>query len=226
MFRAFYLIQFIVVLLLATAGDVIVSPASGDNRVGLVIGNSHYSNAPALENPANDASDISAALSSLGFKTNLVLDGSKRVLDRAVEQFARDARSADIALFFFAGHGMQFEQHNYILPVDAELKDEISVKYELTAIDDITSALQNSRGVKVLVLDSCRDNPLADKLVRSTRLSSSRDVPLVKGFAPFERTSGMIVAYSTQSGQTARDGSGRNSPFHRGVTQRTADAAA
>jgi hypothetical protein len=96
--------------------------------------------------------------------------------------------------------------------VDAELKDEISVAYELTAIDDLKSALQNSKGIKVLVLDSCRDNPLADKLARSMR-SASRDLPQTQGFTPFGRTSGMIVAYSTQSGQTAHDGEGRNSPF-------------
>ncbi len=212
MFRALYLVQSIAVVLLAAAGSVLVTPAFGDARVALVIGNSHYSNAPALGNPANDASDISAALRNLGFKTNLLVDATKRETDRAVEQFARDVRSADVALFFFAGHGMQFQLRNYILPVDAELKDEISVRYELTAIDDITSAFQNTRGIKVLLLDSCRDNPLADKLARSVRVSS-RDAQVVKGFAPFERTSGMIVVYATQSGQTAHDGSGRNSPF-------------
>jgi hypothetical protein len=199
-------------IILQTVGIFIVSSAYSDVRVALVIGNARYSNAPALGNPANDASDVSAALTHLGFKTNLLVDGSKREMDRAVEQFARDARGANIVLFFFAGHGMQFQQHNYILPVDAELKDEISVRYELTAIDDITSALQDSRAVKVLLLDSCRDNPLADKLARSAHLAL-RDAHVLKGLAPFERTSGMIVAYATQSGQTARDGNGRNSPF-------------
>ena len=207
-----YLTAFFAFLLAALAGGLLTTPAFCDVRVALVVGNSHYAGAAALDNPAHDASDLSDALTGLGFKTTLLVDASKRAMDRAVEQFARDSRTADVALFFFAGHGMQFQGRNYVVPVDAELKDEISVAYELTALDDLKSALQNSNGVKVLVLDSCRDNPLAEKLSRSMRVSS-RDLRPTQGFAPFERTSGMIVAYSTQSGQIAHDGSGRNSPF-------------
>ena len=186
--------------------------ASADERVALVVGNSHYKTTSALANPTNDANDVAAALTSLGFKVSLVLDADKREFDRAVEQFARSARSANAALFYYAGHVMQFQGRNYLVPIDAELRDEISVRYELTAIDDVKEALQNSGGVEILILDSCRDNPLAENLVRSLR-AQSRDVPNIRGLAPIERTSGMIVVYATQANDVAEDGAGRNSPF-------------
>lgn len=188
------------------------APAFADKRVALVIGNSKYSNTPALENPVNDATDVSQALSSIGFKVTLKLDASKRDMDQAIAQFARDATSADAAMFYYAGHGMQFQGQNYVMPVDAELKDEISLRYEMTAMDDVKAALQRSPGVKIMVLDSCRNNPLAAKLVRSIS-ANTRDVPNVQGYARPEKTRGMIIVYATQADDVARDGSGRNSPF-------------
>ena len=186
--------------------------ASADERVALVVGNSHYKSTAALANPTNDANDVAAALTSLGFKVSLVLDADKREFDRAVEQFARSARTANAALFYYAGHGMQFQGRNYLVPVDAELRDEISVRYELTPIDDVKEALQNSGGVEILILDSCRDNPLVENLARSLR-AQSRDLPSLRGLAPIERASGMIVVYATQANEVAEDGAGRNSPF-------------
>jgi uncharacterized caspase-like protein len=186
--------------------------ASADERVALVVGNSHYKSTAALANPTNDANDVAAALTSVGFKVSLVLDADKHQFDRSVEQFARSARTANAALFYYAGHGMQFQGQNYLVPVDAELRDEISVRYELTSIDEVKEALQNSAGVQILILDSCRDNPLAENLVRSLR-AQSRDLPNVRGLAPIEHASGMIVAYATQPNDVAEDGAGRNSPF-------------
>lgn len=183
-----------------------------ETRVALVIGNSHYVNTPALSNPSNDATDVAAALTDVGFKVTLGVDMTKRQFDGALAQFARDAKKADAALFYFAGHGMQFQGSSYVMPVDAELEDEVSLRYEMVAIEEIKTALLGSNGVKILVLDSCRDNPLASKLVRSISLTT-RDVPRVQGLAHADRTAGMIIVYATQADALASDGSGRNSPF-------------
>ncbi len=126
----------------------------------------------------------------------LKLDAEKRQMDQAVAQFARDAGKADAALFYYAGHGMQFQGHNYVMPVDAELQDEISLRYEMIAIDDVKAALQRSGGVKIMVLEFCRNNPLAEKLMRSISVTT-RDIPNVQGYARPEKTRGMIIVYAT-----------------------------
>jgi uncharacterized caspase-like protein len=189
-----------------------LSPSYADKRIALVIGNAHYKNTPALANPVNDATDVAQALTAVGFEVNLKLDAGKRDIDQALAQFARDSSRADAALFYYAGHGMQFQGHNYLMPVDAELQDEISIRYELTSLDDVKEALQRSNGVKIMILDSCRTNPLADKFVRSITIST-RDIPKVQGYARPEQTRGMIIVYATQADDVAHDGTGRNSPF-------------
>jgi uncharacterized caspase-like protein len=189
-----------------------ISPSLADKRVALVIGNSKYTNTPSLVNPENDASDVAEALRTVGFQVTLKLDAEKRQMDQAVAQFAREAGEADAALFYYAGHGMQFQGRNYVMPVDAELQDEISLRYEMTAIDDVKAALERSNGVKIMVLDACRNNPLAAKLVRSIS-AVTRDIPHVQGYARPEKTRGMIVVYATQADDVANDGAGRNSPF-------------
>jgi uncharacterized caspase-like protein len=189
-----------------------VAPCLADKRVALIIGNSNYKNTPSLLNPQNDAADVAQALRAIGFQVALKIDAEKRQMDQAVAQFARDANDADAALFYYAGHGMQFQGRNYVMPVDAELQDEISLRYEMTAIDDVKVALERSNGVKIMVLDSCRNNPLAAKLVRSIS-TATRDVPNVQGYARPEKTRGMIVVYATQADDVANDGAGRNSPF-------------
>ena len=186
--------------------------SAADKRVALVVGNSKYRNTPILDNPVNDATDVAAALTALGFQVTLKLDADKRQMDLAVAQFARDAGDADAAMFYYAGHGMQFEGRNYVMPVDAVLQDEISLRYEMTAIDDVRAALDRSPGVKIMVLDSCRNNPLAERLVRSIG-GGARGAAEARGLALPERTRGMIIAYATQAGDVANDGSGRNSPF-------------
>jgi hypothetical protein len=206
-------LSLVFVLLLIGAGVMAqISPCLADKRVALVIGNSKYKNTPSLVNPENDATDVAEALRAVGFQVTLRLDAEKRQMDQAVAQFAREASDSDAALFYYAGHGMQFEGRNYVMPVDAELQDEISLRYEMTSIDDVKAALERSNGVKIMVLDACRNNPLAAKLVRSIS-AVSRDIPNVQGYARPEKTRGMIVVYATQADDVANDGAGRNSPF-------------
>lgn len=184
--------------------------AHAERRVALVIGNAAYESTAPLANPVNDAEDLAAALTRVGFEVQVERNLSKRGMETALARFARSAEDADAAMFFFAGHGIQYRGTNYLMPVDARLDDEISVNYELLRIDEVLFGLGRARGVRLLVLDACRNNPLLDRLLRR---ASTRDVGLTRGLARIDAARGMVVAYSTQADQVAVDGAGRNSPF-------------
>ncbi|HEY6257901.1 MAG TPA: DUF6719 family protein [Xanthobacteraceae bacterium] len=184
--------------------------AQAESRVALVIGNSAYQNTPALANPGNDADDMAAALKRVGFTVHLEHNLDKRGMERATAQFAREARDADAALFYYAGHGLQHRGLNYLMPTDAKLDDEFSVNFEMTRLEDVLQSLDQARGVKILVLDACRRNPLVDRLAGK---ATTRDFAPTRGLARLDATRGMVVAYSTQPDQVAVDGAGRNSPF-------------
>ena len=188
-------------------------PALADRRVALVIGNAQYKNTSlSLPNPKNDADDVAATLRTLGFEVVLATNADKRALDQAMQQFARQVTDADSALFFYAGHAMQYQGRNYLMPIDAELEDEISLRYQMVAIDDVRAALERASGVKIMILDACRNNPLADRLARNMA-NLNRAVGNVRGLARVDKTQGMVVAYATAADDVAQDGSGRNSPF-------------
>lgn len=198
--------------LVASLVGIFVSPADAGNRIALVIGNSNYENTPALSNPVNDADDLAAALRRVGFDVDLERNLTKQGMEAAITRFSRKAQGADAALFYYAGHGMQYRGGNYLMPVDARLEDEFNLNFELTRLDDVLFGLERASGVKILILDSCRNNPLLDRLTRSTK-SASRDLLATRGLAKIDAARGMIVAYSTQPNQVAVDGAGRNSPF-------------
>ena len=128
------------------------------------------------------------------------------------QQFARKVTAADSALFFYAGHAMQYQGKNYLMPTDAELEDDISLRYQMIAIDDVRAALDRSNGVKIMILDACRNNPLADRLARNMG-NLNRNIGPTRGLARVEKTQGMVVAYATAADDVAQDGAGRNSPF-------------
>jgi Caspase domain len=194
------------VLLAVAAGSV---AARAEKRVALVIGNASYQHTGSLPNPANDADDMASALKKVGFEVVAIKNVDKRSLEKAMADFGRLAQDADAALVYYAGHGIQYQGLNYLMPVDARLEDEYSVNYELTRIDDVLFALSKARGVKILILDACRNNPLAERL--SSR--GKRDFVQTRGLARIEAPRGMVVAFATQSDQIAADGTGRNSPF-------------
>lgn len=186
------------------------SAANAEKRIALVIGNSDYRNTATLPNPVNDSVDIATALKNVGFTVLLERNLDKHSMEEAVARFARLAQDADVALFFYAGHGMQYRGSNYLVPVDARLEDEFKLTFELTRLDDVLFGLERARGVKILILDACRDNPLANRLIQT---ASSRDVVPIHGLARIEANRGMVIAYSTQANQVATDGTGHNSPF-------------
>jgi hypothetical protein len=187
-------------------------PALAERRVALVIGNATYKNTAPLVNPTNDASDLAAELRTLGFEVILGNDLDRIRTEDALQRFARLARGADAALFYYSGHGMQFNGRNYLVPIDARLEDEISLRYEMTSTEDIREALQASQGVKIMILDACRNNPLANRLEQSIA-TSARAIPLVRGFSPIAADEGMLIEYATQPNRVAEDGTKRNSPF-------------
>jgi formylglycine-generating enzyme required for sulfatase activity len=187
-----------------------VVPSYAEKRVALVIGNGAYRNAPALPNPRNDAEDVSAALKRMGFETIIALNLDKQGMDETTLRFARAARDADVAMFYYSGHAIQFAGTNYLLPIDAKLDDENDLRLT-TRVDEIVADLQQAKNLRVLVLDSCRDNPFAEQLRRS--IGRTRAVSIERGLAHIDAPHGMIIAYATQSGQTAEDGIGHNSPY-------------
>jgi hypothetical protein len=203
--RWLYRFAFGFVLLSLMAAD-----ANAEKRVALVIGNGAYKDVPTLPNPPNDAADVTAALRRSGFdvifETNL---GQIGMQDASI-RFAREARTADVALFYYSGHALQFAGINYLVPVDASLRDEADLR-RMARADEILADLQQAKNLRILVLDACRDNPFAEDLKRS--VGRSRSASVASGLAKMESPDGTIISYATQPGRTADDGPGRNSPY-------------
>jgi Caspase domain len=197
-------------VLALAALNAVVGKSFADARVALVIGNSAYEHIPRLRNPQNDAQDVAAALKRSGFDTILATNLDKAGMDNAAIRFARAARGADVALLYYSGHALQFAGVNYLAPIDARLADEADLR-RMVRLDDMVADLAQAKNLRILVLDSCRDNPLAEELRRS--IGTARALPLQRGLAKIETAQGMIVAYATQAGHTAEDGEGRNSPY-------------
>ena len=202
----------IVVLVAAVVAWLIPAVAVAEIRVALVIGNGGYQNTTPLTNPLNDARDMSAALKTAGFDVVEVFDADKRNLDSSVRRFADKLTKADVALFFYAGHGLQVGSQNFLVPVDAKLERERDLEFEAVKLDFILRQMEIDRDGKtsIVILDACRDNPLSRNLARSM---GTRSVAIGQGLAAANTGLGTFIAYSTQPGNVALDGDGRNSPF-------------
>lgn len=187
-------------------------PAMAQKRVALVIGNSAYSHAGPLANPANDANDIAKALGDMGFEVLVGLDLDKRSFDGKVREFSRTLADADTGLLFYAGHGLQVAGRNYLVPVDAQLGSERDLDFEAVSLDFVLKQMELEREGKtnIVFLDACRDNPLARNLARSM---GTRSASIGRGLAQVQTGVGTFIAYSTQPGNVALDGASRNSPF-------------
>jgi hypothetical protein len=187
-------------------------PASAQQRLALVIGNSAYLAATPLANPANDAGDIGEALKEAGFDIILGLNLDKRAFDAKVREFSRVLPQAETAVLFYAGHGLQVSGRNHLLPVDARLQTERDLDFEAVSLDFILRQMELDREGKtnIIFLDACRDNPLARNLARTM---GTRSASIGSGLAQVQTGVGTFIAYSTQPGNVALDGQGRNSPF-------------
>jgi hypothetical protein len=183
--------------------------ALADKRVALIVGNSKYSRINSLVNPSNDAPDLARTLEGLGFEVILRVDIGKGEFDRSLAEFARKSEGADTALFYYAGHGLQYQRQNFLLPTDIEVRDSADVEFQAIGLDRVLQAISRTSGVKILILDACRDNPLAKQFVSR----SVGDGGAARGLARIDRTEGLVIAYATAPDQVAQDGSGRNSPY-------------
>lgn len=184
-------------------------------RVALVIGNGAYEHTVALPNPANDAQTMATKLRSLGFEVVAGQDQTYNDMRRSVLDFAKKAYGAEIALLFYAGHGMQVAGQNLLVPIDAKIEDETSLDFETISVDFILRQMSKDVKVQMVFLDACRDNPLARTLAR--RMGPSRSGSLGSGLAEIKPQEtggeGSVIAFATSPGDVALDGTGDNSPF-------------
>jgi uncharacterized caspase-like protein len=202
--------------LLAAALLMVAQPAFAEKRVALVLGNAAYQNVAPLANPVNDSARIAATLKQAGFD---VVD-SRRDLPaaetkRALRDFADRARDADIAVVYYAGHGIEVNGSNYLIPVDARLERDTDIYDEALSLDRILIAIEPAKKLRLVILDACRDNPFAKNMKRTVAARA-----IGRGLAMVEPTSpNVLIAYSAKAGSTAVDGDGSNSPFTAALSQ-------
>ncbi|MBP0582223.1 caspase family protein [Labrys sp. LIt4] len=183
-------------------------------RVALVIGNSAYANVAALPNPKNDAAKVADTLRKIGFaEVTLVEDTDFRSLNRALQHFAGQADGADWAVIYYAGHGIEIANTNYLVPVDARLASDRDVTFEAVPLDRVMAASEGAKGMRLVILDACRNNPF---LANMTRKTATRAVS--RGLSRVEPDGGTLVVYAAKAGEVALDGSGGNSPFVTALT--------
>jgi uncharacterized caspase-like protein len=201
---------------LVAVSSLLTDPAVAEKRIALVIGNSNYANVRQLANPANDASAIAALLRRANFD---LVEASNNLsgieMRRAFRDFEERARGADIAVVYYAGHGIEFDGTNYLLPVDTVLKRDLDVEDEAVSLDRVIRTLEPARKLRLIILDACRDNPFV-RTVRRT--SETRSIG--RGLAKIEPTSSnTLIAYAARAGSTAADGDAEHSPFAAALLQ-------
>ena len=178
-------------------------------RVALVIGNSRYSNVSPLINPRNDAELIGNVFRAVGFtQVHLKVDLSREQLAIALKEFANVADDAEWAVIYYAGHGIEVGGQNYLVPVDAKFATDRDVSLEAVTLDQVLQSVEGARKLRLVILDACRDNPFARKMVRSSGTRSVRS-----GLGNIEPEGATLVAYAAKHGLTAEDGAAGNSPF-------------
>jgi uncharacterized caspase-like protein len=194
----------------AAALLLICQPALADKRVALVLGNSAYQNVPPLANPVNDAALMAQTLKQAGFdvvdlRQNLSALETRRVL----RDFADKASGADVAVIYYAGHGIEVDGSNYLIPVDARLERDNDVYDEAFSLDRVLVSVESAKKLRLVILDACRDNPFAQTMKKTLATRA-----IGRGLAKVEPASpNTLIAYSAKAGSTAQDGAGKNSPF-------------
>ena len=201
-------------------GALAAAPASAETRVALVLGNSAYAHGGRLTNPANDATAVAQSLRKVGFTVVLQTDLGKNDLEAALKGFTRAAAGADIALVYFAGHGIEKGGTNYLIPVDATLAADADIDFEAVPLDLVMHAVSGATKLKIVILDACRNNPFHDSMKRSAGVRG-----IGQGLAkpPDPEEGDMLVAYAAEAGSTAEDGTGANSPFATALARHITD---
>lgn len=195
-------------------------PAAAESRVALIIGNGRYDAVANLPNPTRDADSVAAALRKAGFSSvQLKPDLTRAQMIEALRAFGLQAESADWAVIYYAGHGLEMSGVNYLVPVDARLASDKDVQDETISLDRMLSAIEGARKLRLVVLDACRNNPFLVKMKRS--FGSSRAIG--RGLAGVEPEAGTLVVYAAAQGQEADDDvDGKNSPFASAFVRRLA----
>jgi formylglycine-generating enzyme required for sulfatase activity len=196
-------------LFLVSAFYLFGSAANAEKRVALIIGNSAYTNAGELKNPKNDATDLAAALKSLSFDVVLATDLNKRDFDEKIRDFTKMLASADVGVFFYAGHGLQANGLNYLIATDAKLEAERDLDWETIRLDLLLAQMEREVKTNIIFLDACRNNPFAGKLARTM----SRGPSPSGGLATVTSGVGTFISFATAPGRVASDGAAHNSPF-------------
>jgi hypothetical protein len=178
-----------------------------DKRIALVVGNSRYQNVAPLNNPGNDATLMAETLRGAGFTligNRAQLDLDKAGFDRAVQDFGKELTGANVALFYYSGHGMQIRGENYLVPISANPTREADVDFQMLNVALVLREMEGS-GTKlnIVILDACRNNPFGGRGLRGTN----------SGLAQIQGAEGTLISFATQPGNVAQDGDGRNSPF-------------
>lgn len=179
-----------------------------EKRVALVIGNGQYEHVTPLDNPTNDAEDISVSLDRLGFQVRNLTNLTMSEMQSALADFSDLAVDADIAVVFYAGHGIEVDRQNYLIPIDAQLKTDRRLFFEAMPLDHVMAALADVKGVRVVLLDACRDNPFRQSMRIATATRS-----IGRGLSRVEASRGTVISFAAKEGTIAEDGRGRNSPF-------------
>jgi tetratricopeptide (TPR) repeat protein len=195
-----------------SASKQVLDNKSGQRKLALVIGNGAYRNATELPNPANDASAMAQMLADMGFDVIDGIDLDKRAMDLKVREFIDRVDSYDIALLFYAGHGISVAGKSYLLPVDAILEKSSALEFEAVEADKLYQYMAGDNRTSIVLLDACRNNPFTRSFSRS--LGATRAALVGQGLAaPNIQGGGILIGFATAPGDVAADGEGRNSPF-------------
>ncbi len=176
-------------------------------RVALVIGNAQYEHVSNIPNSANDANDIAAALERIGFEVTARNDLDYREMRLTLRDFSEEMADAEMAMVYFAGHGIEIDNTNYLIPTNAELRSDKDVEFEAIRLETVLNAVSTAKGLKLVIVDACRNNPFVSDMVRTTATRS-----IGQGLGRID-PSGVLVGYSARGGTLALDGDGRNSPY-------------
>ncbi|MFN4153790.1 MAG: caspase family protein [Paracoccaceae bacterium] len=187
-----------------------LTPALAEKRVALVIGNSAYSNATALANPRNDARALAEKLTSMQFTVMLHEDLDGQSFRVALGEFSEAALHADIAMVFYAGHGIEMAGQNYLIPVDARMRSESTAQFETIPLEQVLESVRGAKKLGMVLLDACRDNPFANSMQRK---DGTRAVRRGLSPVPVDGERGLIISFAAEAGRTADDGDTRHSPY-------------